>query len=45
MFGETSYKYVIFGVIDLLQEQQVLPHTQDQVLCFVWQVQVISSAL
>ena len=35
MFGVTSYKYVIFGDIDLHQEQQALPHTQDQVLCFV----------
>ena len=47
MFGVISYEYVIFGAIDLHQEQQVLPHTQDQVLlvCFVWQVRVISYAL
>ena len=34
MFGVTNYEYVIFGVIDLHQEQQVLPHTKDQVLYF-----------
>ena len=32
MFGMISYEYVIFGAIDLHQEQQVLPHTQNQVL-------------
>ena len=32
MFRVISYEYVIFGAIDLHQEQQVLPHTQDQVL-------------
>ena len=32
MFGVISYKYVIFGAIDVHQEQQVLPNTQHQVL-------------
>ena len=35
MFGEISYKYVIFSAIDVHQEQQVLPHNQGQGLCLL----------